>query len=168
MIIPTLNWNPGAGSGDFDTWGGGTIPASDMVNNLVDLMEPFFTGATHFDSFTVYTKDSIPAPSIPRASEVLTNVGTNADTNPTKAVQATWTVKCDDGSLAKIVMLDMQNGGSFERLTFSSLPAPATAFLNEWFSDSNGWASRQNGKPYFFLQIAYTLNEKLRREYHEN
>lgn len=166
MTIPTKQWTPGAGFGTFATWAGGTIAADTMIEALVTLMLPFFRATVIFDSFTVFTMDTPTSPAVPRASKVLTGVGTSSASAPYKATQATWTVKTNAHSLAKIVMLDVATGGSFEKITFATLTGDAAAFINEWFLDTNGWSARIDGKPDFFLQIAYTMNEKLRKEYH--
>jgi len=166
MTIPTKQWNSGGAFGDFETWSAGAIPADEMVEALVTLMLPFFRSSVSFDGFTVFTMADVDAPAIPRASKVLGLDGTSVGTAPYKATQATWSAKTTAGSLAKIIMLDVALSGSFERLTYSSLTPAAEAFLAEWFDDGNAWSARIDGKPDYFLQISYTMNEKLRREYH--
>jgi len=168
MTIPTLEWTAGGVSGTFVTWAAGTIDASDMVNAMIDKIKEFFAAAVTFDSFTIFTMDAIDAPAIPRYSEAVAIAGTNATPGNYKAVQSVWTAKCSDGSLAKINFMDVGNNNSFEKVTFATIGSAGTAFLNEWFAATNGWSSRQNGQPYFFLQASYTLNEALRRQYHEN
>jgi hypothetical protein len=168
MTIPTLNWNPGGTAGDFETWAAGTIPADDMVEELIDLMKVFFPATVTFDSYIIYTKAAVEDPSIPRYAKSIAVVGTNATPGNSKAVQATWTVKCTDGSVAKIVMLDVGNNNSFVKVTQATVGADGLAFLAAWFASTNGWSGRKNFQPYFYLQTAYTLNEALRRQYHEN
>lgn len=166
MTIPTREWEPGIDGGTFQTWEDSNINAVEMVEALVDKMKVFFVAAVSFDSFTIFTQPTPEDLPVPRFSAVLDVVGTNASSHPYKAIQQTWTAKAEDGSLAKLVFLDMQNAGNFERLTFADLGAEGTALLNEWFAETNGWSSRLNARPYFYLQTSTTVNEKLRKQYH--
>lgn len=166
MTIPTKDWNPGAGFGDFETWAGASIAADTMVEALVDVMKEFFPSTSSFDGWTVYTKTDPDAIAIPRAAKVLGVAGTAATTPPIKATQATWTAKTTAGGIAKFSMMDIAAPATFERVTSGGLTADAIAFIDEWFASTNGWSGRDNTQPYFFLQLAYTMNEKLRREYH--
>lgn len=166
MTIPTLEWTPDAGYGLFETWAGGTIAADDMVEQLIDVMLPFFPASVGFDAFTIYTMASPTDQAIPRVFKTSAEVGSNGTPGNSHAVQATWTFKTDEGGISKLVMLDMGNNNSFERVTQATVGVAGQALIDEFTSDANGWAGRDNGQPTFFLQIAYTLNEKLRREYH--
>lgn len=168
MTIPTNQWETGPDGGTFQAWDASLINAPDMVHAMVLKIVPFYAPAVIFDSFTIFTKAAVDAPAIPRYSEVLNEPGTNPTPGNYKAVQSTWTAKCDNGSLAKFSFMDVGNNNSFERVTFATVGADGTAFLNEWFAATNAWRSRLDGRPYFFLQASYTLNEELRRQYHEN
>jgi len=168
QTIPTKAWNPGGVGGDFESWAGGSINGSDMVNAMIDKIKAFYAAAVIFDSFTIFTQATPTSPAIPRYSEAVAVAGTNATPGQYKATQSTWTAKCDNGSLAKFSFMDVGNNNSFEKVTFATVGSDGTAFLNEWFDDGNAWSSRLDGKPYFFLQASYTLNEELRRQYHEN
>lgn len=168
MTLPTLEWTPDADYGLFATWGAGTIAADDMIESLILKMVPFFPSTVVFDSWTIYTMADVEAQAIPRAFKTNNEPGTNATPGQTKAVQATWTFKTSEGGISKVVMLDMGNNNSFERVTQATVGGDGQAFIDEWTADTNGWSGRDNAQPVFFLQVAYTLNEKLRREYHLN
>lgn len=165
MTIPLKGWNPGVGFGDIDTWSGSSSPADTMIEDLVDKLVPFFPSSVVFDSFVIYTKATVDAQSIPRAAKTLGVSGTNITVGNNKAVQGTITAKTSLGGVAKIVLLDVQSGNSFERVTVPNYSAALEAFVNFWFGSAQGFAGRDGGQPYFFLQVSYTLNEKLRREY---
>lgn len=136
-----------------------------MVENFIDIIAPFYPASYTFDGYTIYTMDTPTSPAIPRVQTALAVVGTNGTPGNTKAVQATWTWKTTLGGIFKVVNLDMGNNNSFERVTLSGLGAAGLALVAEVQSDGNGWAGRDGGQPTFFLQVSYTMNEKLRRAY---
>lgn len=166
MTIPTKAWTPDADYGLFETWAGGTIAADDMVENLILVMKPFFPATVIFDSFTIFTMDTPTSPAVPREFKTNNEPGTNATPGNSKAVQATWSFKTEENGIAKVVMLDMGNNNSFERVTQANVGASGLAFIAELTADTNGWSGRDNAQPTFFLQVSYTINEKLRRQYH--
>jgi len=168
MTIPTLAWNPGVDGGEFETHAAGSIGGDEMIEAMIDKMKVFFAAAVTFDSFSIFTKTAVDAPAIPRYAKALAVVGTNATPGNYKMVQSVWTAKCVNGSLAKINFMDVGNNNSFEKVTFATIGAGGTAFLDEWFASTNAWSSRQDSQPYFFLQASYGINDKLKREYHEN
>lgn len=164
--IPTLQWTPDSGYGLFETHAGSTIAADDMVEQLIDVLLPFYPSTVGFDSFTIFTMDTPTSPAIPRAFKTSAEVGSNGTPGNTKAVQGTWTFKTELGGISKIVLLDVGNNNSFEKVTQATVGVAGQAFIDEFTSDANGWAGRDGGQPVFFLQLAYTLNEKLRRNYY--
>jgi len=166
MTLPTLQWNSGGDYGDFATHAGSAIAADTMIEALVAKLAPLVRSDVQFDSFTVFTKVDEDSPAIPRASKVLGVAGTSVATGPHRATQATFSAKSVSGGVAKIVLLDCPVSADFGRITFADLPTVGSDLLAEWFADTNGWAARDNGRPYFFLQLAYTMNEKLRKQYH--
>jgi len=168
MTVPIKGWSPGANGGDIETWNGGTVSGDSMIETFIDLLEPFFPTTVAFDSFTIFTMATPTSPAIAQYSKVSSVVGTNATVAQTKAVQATWSMKTLAGGIFKLVMLDMNNGNSFAKILFSGLNAEAQALLDHLFDPDMGFAGRDGARPSFFLQIAYTLNEKLRRNYYMN
>lgn len=171
MTLPTLEWlsSPDTGgSGSFRDWLGGDTDAHTMIEDLVTLFLPFFKPATVFDMYTVYTmadEDAIP---MPVASQALALDGTSVQTAWHKAVQTTFTFRTDNFGIAKLVFLDAPSGGLFDRILGFDGSAEALAILAELSDDTKGWSGRDNGKPNALTQIAYTLNEKLRRQYSMN
>lgn len=166
MTLPTTAWTPDANYGLFETWGGGTKAADDMIEELILLMCPFFPSTVEFDYWTIYTMASPTSPAIPRVGAASGEPGTAVAPGSTKATQATWSFKTEGGNLSKVVMLDLNTNNSFEKVTPGELAGASAAFVAKWTADTEGWSGRDNTQPSFFLQIAYTINEKLRREYH--
>lgn len=166
MTLPTLPWTPDASFGLFETHSGGTKAADDMIEELILLMVPFFKSTVVFDYWTIYSMADATAPAIPEVGAASGEPGTSAGTAWDKATQATWSFKTAGGNLSKVVMLDNDTGNSFGKIGPGALTGDAAAFVAKWTSDAEGWAGRDNTQPSFFLQIAYTLNEKLRRQYH--
>lgn len=171
MTIPTKGWNDdvsAGGKGTFDTWGGSPADADDMVKDLVNLLKPFYQPDHFFDLYTIYTMASETAKPNPVASNSLGIEGTEASSNWSKAVQTTFTIRTDSFGIMRIVLLDAPNPASFDRIASFDASPEALALVTELGSLTKGWSGRDNAKPGTLVQIAYTLNEKLRREYHMN
>lgn len=162
------NWTPGGGYGDIENWDATTQPADTMIDALITLEKAFYPASYTFDGWLVW-KQLLPT-DVPLivADKNIAVVGTNATPGNTKAVQATWTFRTTIGGIFKIVQLDMGNNNSFEKVKFAGLGADGLAFVQELEVVTNGWSGRDNARPNFFNQVAYTLNEKLRRSYREN
>lgn len=167
MTLPTTQYNPGT-PGTFDVHGGGTINASDMVNDFVDLIAPFFPDVVEFDFYQVFLKATATADSVLAFSEELSQIGTNATPGWTKATEAVWSFKSVTNGLYKVALLDMGNNNSWDKVTFADLTGASLAFVNYLTGAGHGWAARDNGQPTTFLQIAYGLNKALRRKYNMN
>lgn len=165
MTIPTLEWNSGAGNGDFATHAGSAIAADTMVEALITKLKALVPAGVAFDGWTVYTKASPTAQSIPRTFKASTAVGT-AGASWDKATQLTISAKTTGANDAKLTLMDAASGDDFNLITPSSANASMTALLAEWFADTNGWAGRDGTRPYYFQQASVTLNEKLRKQYH--
>lgn len=165
MTIPTLAWNPGAPYGDFETHAGGAIAAEDMIDALIDKLKAFVPAGVAFDGWTVFTKPTIESQSTPRAFKTSGVVGT-APASWAKATQLTISAKTDNGGDARLVLMDAASGNNFDLITSATITPSYTALFGEWFADTNGWAGRDNGLPYYFTQASITLNEKLRKQYH--
>jgi hypothetical protein len=168
QTIPTLPWTPGVGYGEFDTWAAGTKAADDMIEEFVDLQAPFFPTSYAWDYFTIYSQPTIADPAIPVIGKVLTQVGTAGAGGEIKATQATWSFKTTTGGLFKLVQLDLKAAAGFTKTTPTTLTVDAQNLVDAVQDQANGWSGRDGARPSFFLQIAYTLNEKLRRQYHMN
>jgi len=166
QILPTNQWNDGAGDGDFEAHSGSPIAAATMIAALIDAMKEFFPASYQFNSYEIWTQatpDDLP---VLRRATNISEVGVLSPVGlQIKATQATWSFKTTEGGVSKVVMLDV-GVSSFDRISSADVSAEETAFIDEWTGVGNAWAGRDNGRPFFFQQISYTLNEKLRREYH--
>lgn len=165
QTIPTLAWNPGLTYGEFETWDGVGKAADDMVEELVDLQAEFFPASYVWDNFVIYHQPTPADPAIPLIGKVLTQTGTGPLSGTQKAVQATWSFKTVAGGLFKLTNLDVYASVDFQKTTPGNIGVEAQAVVAHVTSQGNGWSGRDNSRPSFFLQIAYTLNEKLRRQY---
>jgi hypothetical protein len=168
MIIPTLNWNDDAatgGAGSFDAWDSSVAAADSMINSLVDLFAPFFKADTHFDLYTIYTLADAEATPQPRVSKALTQVGTSISTSWSKAVETTFTFRTDTFGIRRLVFLDAPSGNLFDKINQFSTSPEAVDIRDALADEGNGWSARDNGRPETLVQITYTLNDKLRREY---
>lgn len=165
MTIPTLNWNSGGTFGDFETHAGGAIAAETMVDAMITALKAFVPASVAFDGWTVFTKASPTAQAVPRTFKTSGVVGT-AGLSWNKAVQLTISAKTDNAGDARLVLMDAASGDNFDLITPATITASYTALFAEWFADTNGWAGRDDGLPYYFTQASLTLNEKLRKQYH--
>lgn len=166
QTVPTLAWNPGLTYGEFVTWDGVGKAADDMIEEFVDAQAPFFPASYAWDNFVIYSQPTPADPAIPVIGKVLTQSGTGAETTPNKAVQATWSLKTTLGGLFKITMLDVFASANFAKTTPANASPDALALIDLVSDQGMGFAGRDNGRPSFFLQVSYTLNEKLRRQYY--
>lgn len=168
MTIPTKVYTPPDvtfSAGSFLAWNSSQRDADEMINDLVELMAVFWKTDTTFDSYTIYTMDDPDAAPQPQYAAALGIPGSNSSTSWSKAVQTTFSFRTDLFGQFKLVFLDAPSGNLFDRIdTFSTSPE-AIAIRDELADSANAWSARDNGKPVTLVQIAYTLNEKLRREY---
>jgi hypothetical protein len=171
MTLPTLAWNDTpnvGGSGSFENWVAGDADADAMILGLITVLVPFWKADTTFDVYTIYTMDSPEASPTPVASKAIDEPGTSIQTAWSKAVQTTFTFRTSLFGIMKLVMLDAPSGGLFDKFTTFSA-SPEAEDIRDVFNDEDfGWAGRDGGRVNTLLQIAYTLNEKLRREYNMN
>lgn len=168
MTIPTKEYHPGTPSGSFDQWSGGVIDADDMVNDIVDLLKPFFPASTSFDFYEIFTKATATADSILNSSATLSQVGTSVLAGWSKAAEAIWSFKSSTNGIFKISLLDFDSGDGWDKITFSGLAGDSLAFVNYMYDGNHGWAARDDGQPNSFLQLSFGLNKALRRKYNMN
>lgn len=166
MTLPMKGWNPGVGSGDFDTWDLSTTPAADYIDDFIGVVAPFFLPSTEFYGANIYTKADAAAPSVLQAASAFSVAGSSADTGAEKAVQVTWVFSSLTAKIFKVVFLDVPNGNSWEPITLGGLSAPALAFANFVTDPGTAFSCRQDSAPAIFRQATVTLNEELRRQYH--
>lgn len=171
MTLPTKVYTGPDGlnpSGTFLAWNSTARDADDMINDLVDLFLPFFKPDTTFDAYTIYTLAEPGAPPQPEYAAALGLDGTSVQTAWSKAVQTTFSFRTDLFGQMKLVFLDAPNNNLWDKISQFDTSPEALAILAELSNSANAWSARDNGKPTVLTQIAYTLNEKLRREYNMN
>lgn len=169
QVIPTLEWLESPGDfGSFETWAAGTVDAETMIEQLITAQAEFFPATVVFDSFSVFTYETPTSEPQLRVSKNLAIAGTAVAAGWSKAAQATWSFKTTLGGELKIVHLDVNTLNAWDKITSATASGDQTTFINALVDDANGWAGRDGGQPIFFQQIAFTLNEKLRRNYYMN
>lgn len=171
MTIPTLPWTNipiAGGHGAFDIWSVGTRDADDMIKDYVNLLKVFFKPDHFFDQYTIYTMATPTSAPTPVTGNTLSIEGTEASSHWSKAVQTTFSIRTADFGQMKIVLLDAPVPNSFDKIASFDASPEALALVAELADPDNGWSGRDGSKPATLTQIAYTLNEKLRREYNMN
>lgn len=171
QTVPTRTWTPGAGANDpgfFEAWNGTQRDAGEMVEEFCTGQAAFFPATVVMDSFYVYTMATPTSSPIPQVAIDLTIPGTAVAAGWSKATQATWSFKTTAFGIFKVVQLDVNNQNNFDKLLAGGLNAAGQAFVALIGSQSNAWSGRDGNRPSQFRQIAYTLNEKLRRQYNMN
>lgn len=169
MTIPTLQWNDGASGGTFDTWAAGTTGADGMINDFIDQWATLFTSEIEFDYYSIFNFPAEDEDPINVYSGSLAILGTvTPGTINNKAVQLTISWGCSGGSLLKTVGMDANAPTDFLKVGPIGIITFIPLIVAQVTSAASGWASRAGEQPLFGKQVAYTLNEKLRRSYHEN
>lgn len=163
-----MDWNENATFGDFETHNAGSIDAETMIDALVTLEAEFFPTSVNFYSWTIFTRTAYPAPWNPRVQKNISIPGTVATPGWFKAAQASWSLKTEEFNELKIVHLDVATLNAWDKITSATASGDQVAFLDALRDPDNAWCGRDKGKPEFFQQISFTLNEKLRREYRMN
>ena len=166
MTIPTLQWISDVDAGLFETHNAGTINALDMITDLATVLASVYIEETDFfDSYVIYnfpSEDGFPQPV---RSGVLAIEGGTAgpETLYRQAGQYTITWHTDIFNIFKLVLLDQSGGADFDPIR--TLPGAGFLFdLNGLVTDlDSGWAGRDGHPPTTFIQVAITLNERLRR-----
>jgi hypothetical protein len=139
-----------------------------MVNDLVDLMKPFFPTTVSFNFYEIFTKASAVADSIFVAAETLAQVGTSALGGWDKASEAIFSLKTTGGGEWKLTLLDFDSGDGWDKITFSDLSGASAALVTYLTGTGHAWSGRDDNKPNVFRQISYGLNASLRRKYGMN
>lgn len=169
--IPMRAWQAGGmGSvaGDFIAWDDELVDADDLVNSLADLLRPFYPESVTLDNYIIFKQVGTAEIYTPVAAAGLTDKGgTFEDYIWNEAVEETITWRSTNFGIFKITLLDAASGGDFSKL--STLPSSGilknlhTALVDT----SNPYMARDNGRPSSFISRTFTLNERLRRSYHQ-
>lgn len=163
QTLPTLPYLDA--SDEFETWGGGAIDAEDMITALITTFLPLFPDTVVYDSYRIFTQgDEESLPFLRKIANLTGLDGTSVTGGWSKAVQGTLSALGEDGSKARITLLDSDSNNDFSLIT-SLTGAVLPAIMDEWGATTNGWSTRGDSKPNTFLEYSKTLNEALRREY---
>lgn len=152
------------GSLFFETWGGGSVPATDMINDFVDLLAPFQDADCDWDLMTFFNVPTVDGPSQPVGIAAIVASGTNVGTG-VPAAQSNFTFRTDAFGLLKIVLLDTIPTVGFLPVNPVGAGTPIINLQDFMASDDTAFQGRDGGRPTVFSRATYTLNEKLRKEY---
>jgi hypothetical protein len=167
-IIPTRQWfdeTSSGGEGTFDSWGSGHIDADTMVKALVTALKGAYPTSYTFDNYIIFNFPGVGDPGVPVASNSLAVAGTNSTAVWSRATQATWSWRTDAFGIFKLVLLDYESGGTFNKNATVPGSGPLHDADAEVTNPANAWSGRDNGQPSTFISSTATLNEKLRRAY---
>lgn len=168
-LIPTLQWRPGGAWGTFDTWDEGTIDADVMIQEYVDAVVLHYANNVQFDFYTIFNFPDEESDPTAVVFNTLGQVGSvSVGTLTWVAVQQTLTWQCAGGFLLRTVFLDSIATSQFAKISALDAGITYPALISAVLASTNGWASRAGTQPLFIKQAAFTLNEKLRREYRLN
>lgn len=168
MTLPTLRWNADELGlpGTFDTHDAAGIAADVMVEALVDTFLGFYPDTVIFDSYTIFNAPTLSMPLVFNPVYAASLAQAGADDTPTgvdKAVQYTIGYRTTTFGRSQIVFLDIPAGNTWGNVTTPN--AAVDAVTAEWTAASNGWAGRDNGRPFTFTNITISHNKRLRRKY---
>ncbi len=144
------------------------VPVQGAVEDYCDQLAKFMGTDCTFNDYIAYRQpdpDDVPTPV---ESGLLNISGVLGTPGWDKAVQETFTFRADDFTLFKIVLLDAASGNNFNKVTAVGSGTDLEELIDYVTADVTWLASRGGGRPDVFLQLALTLNEKLRRAYNMN
>ena len=139
-----------------------------LVTAYVNVLKTFFPAGVTFIGWQAFTYATPTSSAVPFISGTLGIVGTSAAgaNVEVKATQATYTWRTSEFGIFKVVMLDRVIGG-YEKIVNPADSQVST--LHAIVAGANTWLrGRDGGLPQTFLQVAFTLNEKLRKSYRMN
>jgi hypothetical protein len=166
--VCTRAWSPDAGTnGSFNSWNDNPVDAATMINAFIAAEKEFYGAGTNFYGWEIWQYPDVDSAPLIVSTANIDVDGTSAAGAENKATQATWSFRTLAGGLFKVVNLDVEVT-DFEKVLSASLSGDEAAFIAEIVDDDNAWSGRDNSQPTLFRQIAYTMNEKLRRLYHQN
>ena len=171
MILPTNEWEGGVDGTNLLGFFTNHVPSSraghSMVIGLLEVLDNFLPDTTSFLRATVYTLTSPTAIPTPRVGMALTQVGEVAAPTQFKAWQHTYTFRTDTNTIFKLVLLDADTSTDQDKL-IAPVPANVQDVIDELVDPNNAWRGRSGGRPNLFLQVSYTMNERLRKSYRMN
>jgi len=167
--IPVNTINPDFGSPEdstIDTWDLGSINWRTMASALAEQLTSRFPATTSYNRATLWyqpTPEDLP---MFLDSYSLEEVGTVSPAGYDLATQETITARDSEGYIAKLVFLDMATGNNFDKQE-TITAAGIDDLWAEWSAETNGWSSQNGKRPTTFIKATRTLNEALRRQYHQ-
>jgi hypothetical protein len=168
MSLPTLRWNADelGTPGTFDTHDGFGIAADTMVEALVDTFLALYPDTVIFDGYTIFNAPVLSVPIVFNPVYAASLALEGADATPMgvdKAVQYSIGYRTVTFGRSQIVLLDVPAGNTWGNVTTPD--ATTLAITAEWTAATNGWAGRDNGRPFTFTNISISMNKRLRRKY---
>jgi hypothetical protein len=139
-----------------------------MVIDLVNQLAGMSGVDMHFDDYIIWTRASNADPWLPRVGNALAIDGTVAVAGYTEASQCTFTFFDTAFNMAKLIILDFASLDDWTIHPASLLTTPESNVVAAFVNSGNAWASRANLRPSSVRHVAKTLNEKLRRAYHQS
>ena len=153
---------------NFDLRGAAVdVDADAAIRAFLALLKVYAPTNITFVDYVIYSQPTTSDAPLPVYSESLGITGDTTANIASKACQQTMTFRADNFTLYKFVMLDFVPALGFEKqvtITNPNLEAVRAYIV----ADVTWFASRGGGRPNTFLQMATTLNEKLRRSYGMN
>lgn len=171
MTIPSVAVDQTGVDVDSGNWffqlRGAEIPVGvdGAIKDYVNLLKVEFPSTTLFVDYVVYQQPTPEDVATPVWSAALNIAGTGTGGFWNKATQETWTFRAEDFTLFKIVLLDAITN-TFNKET--AITGARDAIRDYVIAPESWLSSRGGGRPATFLQLATTLNEKLRRAYQMN
>lgn len=135
------------------------------VRDYVNLLRLFMPTSVSFIDYQVFNQPTPTDIPVPVDGATLSIAGTNSSGTWSKAVQSTFTVRADDFSLFKIVLLDSSSGDNYDKTTILVGTGALPTLINYVTADESWLSARGGGRPNTFLQLSKTLNEALRKRY---
>lgn len=170
---PVVGYTPDATPGEpgyLTTRAGTSLQiVDDDVIDFIDILAAFHLNTTTFTGFTVYEWPDEDGPAQPVYTKSVSIAGAQTPGAAwDKGTQQTVTWRTALFGLFKVVLLDLETGGSFSK-SVSPTAYTALSNLHDFVIDEDGWlCGRDGARPVTFLQSAVTLNDSLRRRYDLN
>lgn len=167
--LPTKEWGPGGPYGGYEAWDSSNIAMDVMVQALVDAWVPSFPTETTFLDATAYHIDDPDSDvAVPMAFYVIVDGAGTSVADGVDAAQATWSFITTGGGQSRLVGLDIAPSTLFKPRRPGSFVAADTTLEAEWTASTSAWSGRDGNKPSALRQVAFTLNDALRRSYKYN
>lgn len=171
--FPVVGYTPDVTPGEpgYLTTRAGTSAqiVDDDVIDFIDILAAFHLNTTVFTGFTVYEWPDEDGPAQPVYTKSVNIAGGQTPGAAWDAgTQQTTTWRTSLFGVFKVVLLDLETGGSFNKIVSPTAYA-ALSNLHDFVTDEDGWlCGRDGARPVTFLQSSITLNDSLRRRYNLN